>query len=142
MALLYTVHPHHIFHFLSNHNGCVSCFNFFYSKDYDEPFALDPIDPYPEYCEGVKIFTWDDISRTVRETLLEPLFQALPADSKWWLQEETNGFWFKDRNWRKIKGEDAFGNYSLDLYILLQILYAQDRFWLFCWKTTPWERQF
>ncbi|XP_071808527.1 2'-5'-oligoadenylate synthase 3-like isoform X2 [Asterias amurensis] len=53
------------------------------SKDYDEPFALDPIDPYPEYCEGVKIFTWDDISRTVRETLLEPLFQALPADSKW-----------------------------------------------------------
>ncbi len=59
----------------------------FCSKEYDEPLALDPIDPRPEYCEGVKIFTWDEISRTVRETLLEPLFQALSADSKWWKRE-------------------------------------------------------
>ena len=62
-----------------------SCkFLFSYRKnEYDEPLALDPIDPRLEYCSAVKILIWEETSRTVREFLLEPLFQGLSESSKW-----------------------------------------------------------
>ncbi|XP_038061589.1 2'-5'-oligoadenylate synthase 2-like [Patiria miniata] len=54
------------------------------SRDYDGPIALDPIDPRVEYCAGVKTLIWDEISRTAREMLMEPLFKGLSSDcSKW-----------------------------------------------------------
>ncbi|XP_022085570.1 2'-5'-oligoadenylate synthase 3-like [Acanthaster planci] len=53
------------------------------SHDNAGPIALDPIDPRVEYCTDVKTLIWDEISRTARETLMEPLFKGLSDDASW-----------------------------------------------------------
>ncbi|XP_033106744.1 inactive 2'-5'-oligoadenylate synthase 1B-like [Anneissia japonica] len=49
----------------------------------DTPIVMDPVDPYLNYCSGIRRLVWEETARIARETIDHPLLNEIKITTDW-----------------------------------------------------------